>query len=87
MTGVQTCALPISAPPQPAPGTQVPPALRGKGLNQHEQQRLSYSGPDEEGGVDSRDDAAENGDGSATRRERRAAARTQSKQDRKRPRR
>ncbi|HTI25152.1 MAG TPA: preprotein translocase subunit SecA, partial [Kutzneria sp.] len=73
------------APPQPAPGTQVPPALRGKGLSQHEQQRLSYSGPDEEGGVDSHDDAA--GGDAGTRRERRAAARSQNKQDRKRPRR
>jgi preprotein translocase subunit SecA len=76
------------APPQPAPGTQVPPALRGKGLGQHEQQRLSYSGPNEEGGVNSRQDAADtNGEGGGTRRERRAAARSQSKQDRKRPRR
>ncbi|MFC0544222.1 preprotein translocase subunit SecA [Kutzneria chonburiensis] len=75
------------APPQPAPGTQVPPALRGKGLGQHEQQRLSYSGPDEEGGVDSRDDAAAANGDSGTRRERRAAARNQSKQGRKGPRR
>jgi preprotein translocase subunit SecA len=75
------------APPQPAPGSQVPPALRGKGLDQHEQQRLSYSGPDEEGGVDSRSDASEANGDSGTRRERRAAARSQSKQDRKRPRR
>jgi preprotein translocase subunit SecA len=74
------------APPQPAPGTQVPAALRGKGLDHHEQQRLSYSGPNEAGEADSREDKAD-GDGSATRRERRAAARTQSKQDRKRPRR
>jgi preprotein translocase subunit SecA len=75
------------APPQPAPGTQVPPALRGKGLGQHEQQRLSYSGPDEEGGVDSHDDAAAANGDSGTRRERRAAARNQNKQGRKGPRR
>jgi preprotein translocase subunit SecA len=75
------------APPQPAPGTQVPPALRGKGLDQHGQQRLSYSGPDEDGGVDSRDDAADGNGDAGTRRERRAAARNQNKQDRKRPRR
>ncbi|MFC0439036.1 preprotein translocase subunit SecA [Kutzneria buriramensis] len=75
------------APPQPAPGSQVPPALRGKGLGQQQnQQRLSYSGPDEDGGVDSHEDKSD-GDGGGTRRERRAAARTQSKQDRKRPRR
>jgi preprotein translocase subunit SecA len=75
------------APPQPAPGSQVPAALRGKGLDQHEQQRLSYSGPDEEGGVDSHDDAAAGNGDAGTRRERRAAARNQNKQDRKRPRR
>jgi len=75
------------APPQPAPGSQVPAALRGKGLEQHEQQRLSYSGPNEDGEADSRQDKSDaNGDG-GTRRERRAAARSQSKQDRKRPRR
>jgi preprotein translocase subunit SecA len=83
-------AAAVAAPPQPAPGSQVPPALRGKGLGQQQpnQQRLSYSGPDEDGGVDSHEDQADaNGDGAGTRRERRAAARTQSKQDRKRPRR
>jgi preprotein translocase subunit SecA len=77
------------APPQPAPGSAVPPALRGKGLagQQPQQQGLSYSGPAEDGGVNSRRDEAEsNGDG-GTRRERRAAARNQSKTDRKRPRR
>jgi len=75
------------APPQPAPGSQVPPALRGKGLGQHEQQRLSYSGPNEDGEADSRQDKADANGDAGTRRERRAAARSQSKQDRKRPRR
>ncbi|AHI01244.1 preprotein translocase subunit SecA [Kutzneria viridogrisea] len=74
------------APPQPAPGTQVPPALRGKGLEAQGGQQLSYSGPAEDGGVDSRQDSNDDGD-SGTRRERRAAARAQSKADKKRPRR
>ena len=73
-------------PPQPAAvGDNVPPALRAKGLGGPESQRLTYSGPSEGGGVQSRGqrDAAESQDG-ATRRERREQARQKAKADRKR---
>ncbi|MBV8931251.1 MAG: preprotein translocase subunit SecA, partial [Kutzneria sp.] len=74
----------VAPPPQPDAGSKVPPALRGKGLGAQEQQRLSYSGPAEGGGVHARQDGGDgNGDG-GTRRERRAAARSQSKTGRKR---
>ncbi|GAA2816890.1 preprotein translocase subunit SecA [Saccharopolyspora taberi] len=68
----------------PGDTTQAPSALRGKGLDAPEQQRLSYSGPTETGDVQtSRDSNGENGDGS-TRRERRAAAREAAKKNKKR---
>jgi preprotein translocase subunit SecA len=76
-------------PPQPAAvDGHVPPALRGKGLGTQGQQRLTYSGPSEVGGVESSHEQAEgDGDGSGTRRERREQARAKAKSDRKRPRR
>jgi preprotein translocase subunit SecA len=75
-------------PPAPAPvDGNVPPALRGKGLgSQGGQQRLTYSGPAEGGGVQSQGqrDAAESGD-AGTRRARREQARAKAKSTRKRP--
>ncbi|NIH87332.1 preprotein translocase subunit SecA [Amycolatopsis granulosa] len=76
-------------PDQPEPERPaVPNALRGKGLGgDGEQQGLTFSGPAEQGGVQSRGTTATSaGDGAAggTRRERRAAARTQAKQSKKR---
>jgi preprotein translocase SecA subunit len=74
--------------PEPEPPTNVPPALRGKGLGGPEQQRLNYSGPTEDGSVESHEDSSEDdGPGSGTRRERRAAARANAKKGRKGPRR
>ncbi|OLR90414.1 preprotein translocase subunit SecA [Actinokineospora bangkokensis] len=68
---------------------KLPPALRSKGLDGPATQRLNFSGPAESGGVESRkegpaDDAS---GGSATRRERRQAARDQAKKGRRGPRR
>ncbi|MDQ0379304.1 preprotein translocase subunit SecA [Amycolatopsis thermophila] len=93
-------AAPVGAPAggrhaQPVPAQQaeparpaVPSALRGKGLgNENPQQGLTFSGPAEQGGVQSRGTTTtSDGDGSAsgTRRERRAAARTQAKKTKKR---
>jgi preprotein translocase subunit SecA len=71
---------------------KIPPALRGKGLAAPSapQQKLTYSGPAEGGGVESRNNSAGNGhdaDGSGTRRERRAAERAAQKKGKKGPRR
>ncbi|GLZ38470.1 preprotein translocase subunit SecA [Actinokineospora sp. NBRC 105648] len=69
---------------------KLPPALRGKGFEGPAPQRLNYSGPAENGGVESHSEAADNGDGSGaggTRRERRQQARDQAKKGRKGPRR
>jgi preprotein translocase subunit SecA len=67
----------------------VPNAWRGKGLgNENPQQGLTFSGPAEQGGVQSRGTATASSDeeaaGGSTRRERRAAARTQAKKGKKR---
>ena len=72
-------------PPPPAPETQVPAALRGKGLGEAGgPQRLSYSGPAESGGVQKQSEQAEaDGGAGATRRERREQARAKAKTDRK----
>jgi preprotein translocase subunit SecA len=72
-------------PPPPAPETQVPAALRGKGLGAAGgQQRLSYSGPAESGGVQKQnEDSDADGAGGATRRERREQARAKAKSGRK----
>ncbi|MCI2422159.1 preprotein translocase subunit SecA [Saccharopolyspora sp. K220] len=68
-----------------AEGEQVPSALRGKGLDSPQQQGLSYSGPNETGGVETTSDAAHGPEGrSGTRRERRAAARAEAKKNKKR---
>jgi preprotein translocase subunit SecA len=71
-------------------GSPVPPALRGRGLDQDGgggRHRLTYSGPAEGGGVETHDDGAgeHGGDGTAggSRRERRAAQRAQAKVDKK----
>ncbi|MPY78678.1 MAG: preprotein translocase subunit SecA [Actinophytocola sp.] len=75
------------APPQPAAqGESVPPALRGKGAGVRG--GMTYSGPDETGGVRRSDDdaapaAASAGAGGGSRRERRAAAREQAKRNKK----
>ncbi len=78
----------VAPPPPPAPvDGNVPPALRGKGLGGPgtQQQRLTYSGPAEGGGVQSQgqQDAAEGDAG--TRRARREQARAKAKATRKRP--
>ncbi|MGC7097187.1 preprotein translocase subunit SecA [Amycolatopsis lurida] len=76
-------------PPQPKPDP-VPAALRGKGLDGGGAQRgLTYSGPAEDGGVESHGDTSADGDDTpgGTRRERRAAARAQAKKGKKGPRR
>ncbi|MFD9735532.1 preprotein translocase subunit SecA [Umezawaea sp. NPDC059074] len=67
-------------------GSAIPPALRGKGLDEPGRQRLSYSGPNEDGEAEAvRED--EGDDSAGTRKERRAAARAQAKSARKGPRR
>ncbi|MQA10094.1 MAG: preprotein translocase subunit SecA [Pseudonocardiaceae bacterium] len=69
--------------------TAVPTALRGKGLErQHDQRGLTFSGPAEDGGVDSRGgdpdgDGGGGQQGGGSRRERRAAAREQAKKNKK----
>ncbi|ARE33750.1 preprotein translocase subunit SecA [Rhodococcus sp. BH4] len=64
-------------------GTAAPTALRAKGLDDEGPSRLTYTGPDEDGKAKAtRDSAADAGDGAASRRERREAARTQSKSNR-----
>ncbi|MGO1054467.1 preprotein translocase subunit SecA [Crossiella sp. CA198] len=78
---------PMEAPAGPAmsqldAGTQIPPALRGKGLGGPGQQHLTYSGPTEDGGVESHGDA-EDDEAGGTRRERRAAARAANKKRRR----
>ncbi|RZS33996.1 preprotein translocase subunit SecA [Herbihabitans rhizosphaerae] len=65
--------------------TQIPPALRGRGLDQPDQPRgLTYSGPTESGDVESHGGGDGDSDGAqgGTRRERREAARAQAKQTR-----
>ncbi|MFI7675308.1 preprotein translocase subunit SecA [Actinophytocola sp. NPDC049390] len=76
---------------------KIPPALRGKGLGAPPggPQKLTYSGPAEGGGVESRNTGGGNGNGSGgsggsgggTRRERRAAERAAQKKGKKGPRR
>jgi preprotein translocase subunit SecA len=71
---------------QLASGNAVPPALRGKGLDEPGKSTLTYSGPSESGDAESSHaDDAEDGQG-GTRKERRAAARAQAKSARKNPR-
>ncbi|MGI8308205.1 preprotein translocase subunit SecA [Saccharopolyspora hattusasensis] len=66
-------------------GEQVPSALRGKGLGSPQQHGLSYSGPDETGGVETSSDTDQGPEArGGTRRERRAAARAESKKQKKR---
>jgi preprotein translocase subunit SecA len=76
---------PPPAPTEPISGSQVPAALRGKGLGAAgETQRLSYSGPAESGGVQKQSEKADaDAAGGATRRERREQARARAKSDRK----
>ncbi|MBB5955179.1 preprotein translocase subunit SecA [Saccharothrix tamanrassetensis] len=73
---------------QLASGNAIPPALRGKGLDQRGgQQGLTYSGPSESGDAETSDNPAQRGGGGgASRKERRAAARAQEKANRKGPR-
>ncbi|PRY43873.1 preprotein translocase subunit SecA [Umezawaea tangerina] len=68
-------------------GSAIPPALRGKGLDEPGKQRLSYSGPAENGEAEAREDDTTGDEGAGTRKERRAAARAQAKSARKGPRR
>ncbi|APU17308.1 MULTISPECIES: preprotein translocase subunit SecA [Actinoalloteichus] len=81
------------APPQqpraPRPEEAVPPALRGKGLGGPGQQRLTYSGPEEGGGVETRRSGQSGSGGAggrannASRKDRRAAERAQAKRDKR----
>jgi preprotein translocase subunit SecA len=72
---------------------KIPPALRGKGLGgpPQGQQRLTYSGPTEDGGVESKsNNSGQNGaagGAGGTRRDRRAAERAAQKKGKKGPRR
>ncbi|NUT90741.1 MAG: preprotein translocase subunit SecA [Saccharothrix sp.] len=85
---------PSEAPAGPAlaqlsSGNAIPPALRGKGLDQRgAQQGLTYSGPSESGDEQTSDGGRQQGGqsqgGSGTRKERRAAARAAEKANRKR---
>ncbi|MET0315439.1 MAG: hypothetical protein ABW188_01330, partial [Rhodococcus fascians] len=81
---------PAPARPEPkkeAPAAPVPSALRAKGLDDRTEERLTFSGPDEDGGTAVRRSGvatapnSSGGDAAAqgTRRERREAARAQSK--------
>ncbi|RLK61080.1 preprotein translocase subunit SecA [Actinokineospora cianjurensis] len=71
-----------------AAGDKLPPALRGKGFEGPTPQRLNYSGPTEDGGVESHSETPDNDtSASGTRRERRQAARDSAKKGRKGPRR
>ncbi|MCJ0890567.1 preprotein translocase subunit SecA [Rhodococcus sp. ARC_M5] len=76
------------APSAPAPSAPaVPSALRAKGLDEQDEQRLTFSGPAEGGGTDVRrsEPSRSAGESAAegTRRERREAARTQNKAPKK----
>ncbi|WP_199439444.1 preprotein translocase subunit SecA [Umezawaea beigongshangensis] len=62
---------------QLASGAAIPPALRGKGLGEQGRSRLTYSGPAEDGGQETRAEATD--DQSGTRKERRAQQRAQQK--------
>ncbi|SDX88109.1 preprotein translocase subunit SecA [Saccharopolyspora shandongensis] len=75
----------LSQLPTAADGEQVPSALRGKGLDSPTQRGLSYSGPNETGDVETSRDGDQGPESrSGTRRERRAAARADSKKHKKR---
>ncbi|QNG19427.1 preprotein translocase subunit SecA [Rhodococcus triatomae] len=82
-------SAPRQAAPAPAPtptAQPAPPALRAKGLDDAEPARgLTFSGPSEDGGTQSRRETAGGGDGATvgTRRERREAARKQTKSGKK----
>jgi preprotein translocase subunit SecA len=80
---------PVGAAPRPLPTQEapvaangVPAALRAKGIDDRGSRGFSYSGPDEGGHAEVHNDTEEYGDGDAggaTRRERREAARAESK--------
>ncbi|MEV0245378.1 preprotein translocase subunit SecA [Nocardia sp. NPDC050712] len=79
---VGTAPRPLPTDQAPPAGTAAPAALRAKGIDERTQRGLSYYGPAEDGNATVHSDAEEYGDGdgdSTTRRERREAARTQSK--------
>ena len=79
-TARPTPTAPPAAPAPPAPA--VPSALRAKGLEDRDEQRLTFSGPAEDGGTAVRRSGSATAGQSAadgTRRERREAARAQSK--------
>ncbi|WP_206489835.1 preprotein translocase subunit SecA [Rhodococcus sp. KRD162] len=79
-TARPTPTAPPAAPAPPAPA--VPSALRAKGLEDRDEQRLTFSGPAEDGGTAVRRSGSATAGQSAadgTRRERRQAARAQSK--------
>ncbi|HEX3787237.1 MAG TPA: preprotein translocase subunit SecA [Pseudonocardiaceae bacterium] len=78
---------PQAPPPPPPVDGNVPPALRGKGLGaQNGQQRLTYTGPAEDGGVQASSAQSDDDEAGGTRRERREQARAKAKGN-KRPRR
>jgi preprotein translocase subunit SecA len=74
-------------PQQPVADSEaVPSALRGKGLGAGSQRGLTFSGPDEDGGVQSHANGDEGDDAvGGTRRERRAAQRASAKKGKKGP--
>ncbi|MBY4274122.1 preprotein translocase subunit SecA [Rhodococcus fascians] len=75
-----------AAPAPAAPAQAAPTALRAKGLDERDEQRLTFSGPAEGGGTAvQRSDAAASAESAAegTRRERREAARAQNKAPKK----
>ncbi|WP_020496366.1 preprotein translocase subunit SecA [Sciscionella marina] len=65
--------------------SQVPPALRGKGLDEPAESQLTLSGPNEDGQAEARHSRDEDEDeqGGVTRRERRAAERERAKKQKK----
>ncbi|WP_031465526.1 preprotein translocase subunit SecA [Sciscionella sediminilitoris] len=65
--------------------SQVPPALRGKGLDEPAESQLTLSGPNEDGQAEARHSRGDDEDeqGGVTRRERRAAERERAKKQKK----
>ncbi|GGM80008.1 protein translocase subunit SecA [Longimycelium tulufanense] len=67
-----------------AAGGEVPAPLRGRGLESPQRPQMMFSGPSEGGGVETHGEPDGDGRQSGSRRERRAAARAQAKEQKKR---
>ncbi|MFI8566926.1 preprotein translocase subunit SecA [Rhodococcus sp. NPDC078407] len=76
----QTASRPTTPAAAPTP---APSALRAKGLDDEQERRLTFSGPAEGGGTDVRRSGGTESAADGTRRERREAARAQSKTPKK----